>query len=93
MSLAKEYTKLDSTPAARFITEKLKSAQRYYTGRVEIVVAREKQGDSAKLEIAEKIGIALLKIINRISNTLDSILDIKYYKVSFTSASALFVSY
>jgi hypothetical protein len=57
------------------------------------MVIREKQRGSAKLEIAEEIGIALLKIINRISNTLDSILDIKYYKVSFTSTSALFVLY
>jgi hypothetical protein len=92
MSLAKEYTKLDGAPAARFMTEKLKPAQRHYTGRVETVVAREKRGGDAKLETVEEIGIALLKTMNRISNTLDGILDVKRYKVSFTSALAPFAS-
>jgi hypothetical protein len=75
------------------MTEKLKPAQRHYTGRVETVVAREKRGGAGKLEMVKGIGIALLKTMNRISNTLDGILDIKRYKVSFTFAQVPFGLY
>jgi hypothetical protein len=92
MGMADRFVGLPEADKNAFMTRYLKPAQSHYTGRVETVFTRESRGGGAKLDTVEKIGVAMLKTLNRIAGTLDSILDIMRYQVSFTCTQSPLIS-
>lgn len=84
MALSDECLALRDEAQDQFLQDRVVPAQRHYTGRVETFWTREKRGGNERLEGAEEIGLAVLKTMNRIANTMDGILDVMRYSVSFT---------